>query len=139
MTDPNVPPPPADPVADSATPAAPAAGKKSPLDVLEDILNESKGADGEAGKDPAAAAAELAADAAKAEAEALAKVQADTEQQRLIDEAKLKEQIAGLGTLKDTPAYQARVSQDAEKQADAAQAAAAGQGYDIVQLDHTKV
>lgn len=136
MTDPTT-------VPAAPVPAPKSDAQKSPLDVLEEILNESKGSSGGPAVDPAAAKAaaeaQAAAEAAKAEAEAMAKVQADMERQRLEDQQKLKEQITDLKTIKDTPAYQARVAQDEEKKQEAAATAVAGAGYEIVQLDHTKV
>lgn len=140
MTDPKT--PPAGGAAPTPAPAGAPGAQKSPLDVLEDILNESKGAGG-AGADPAAAKAaaeaQVAADAAKAEAEAMAQVQADMEKQRVEDQQQLQQQISNLSSIKDTPAYQARVAQDEEKKRQDAATASAGEGFDIVQLGHTKV
>lgn len=134
-------------------PAAPAAANsspaptKSPLDILEEILNDpSKKA-----VQPAAAAATGApppnpgepvpAESAlppipqPSEAEILAQQQA----QLIKDQAELITEQANLQTIVDTPAYQARVQQAAATAEESQRQALAGQGFEIKQLDHTKI
>lgn len=118
---------------DSATPA-PTTPQKSPLDLLEDILNESKNAGGAA--DPAAAAAAEAEAIAAQQAEKISQMQA---QNKVADEQAIEQGIAELSSIKDTPAYQARIQQEAATVQAHDQQADAQRGFEIKQLSHKKI
>ncbi len=109
------------------------AGQQNPLDVLEDILNDAKKKSGGGDPDEAKKKAE------EEEAQKLAEVEAAEQQQRAKDAQALKQQIAGLSAIKETPQYQARLEQDAEKQEQQQQDQADGEGFEIRQLGHTKI
>jgi len=136
-TDPFV--PASDPAAASVTDAAPAqsgtgtskSGDKSPLDILEEILQES---DAEAAAEQAQAAQAEAEKAAK-----LAELERQAEEQRARDAAMLHQQLADLKTIEETPENQARVQQNEARQRAADEAKAQAEGFGIFQLGHMKV
>lgn len=119
---------------------------KNPLDVLEELLNESsnsgganvsasgKGGSGD-GKPPEPTEEELAAQLEQKRVE----FEDMEEKHEVIDEQKLTEQREAILGIKDTQAYQARVEQDSEKKQDEKKKVIAGEGFEIDQLDHTKV
>lgn len=120
--------------------------KKTPLEILEEILKESqdgeaaKAADGQASGDPSA---EPLAD--NPEASALPSEDYTEEYKQLLEEQKLRDQqmIASqrqmLVGVADTPENQARVSQIEEAQELKEQQAADQDGYTIQQISHTKI
>lgn len=120
----------------------PAAGQstQSPLDVLEQILNDQKAA----AQMPAVPGSEVGAPQApppttqppQPTAQEVAELEA---QRHLEDQAELQEKISELHQITDTPAYQARVQQDATAQAETTATEASQAGFEIVQLDHTKI
>lgn len=129
-----------------AAPADGGAGQKSPLDVLEELLKESQAKAGAAGQGPGApggmGAMEPAPDPNQPTPEQL-QLQAEMEeklrQQAIIDQQHLEEQRVALGQIKDTPQYKARVQQDQDKVDEQQSKQSAGQGFDIKQLEHTKI
>jgi hypothetical protein len=129
--------------------------QKSPLDILEELLNDTKAKGGAKGKSSAAlpgvnpgvpdgGAADEAAEAA-AKAEEAAKAAEEAERQRIIAQRKLEDeqhliaQRAAMEELKNTPQYQARVQQDQQEEEEHKQHDEAVQGYEIKQLEHKKI
>ncbi len=131
MTDPApITQPPATPL-----PADPAAGGgKSPLDMLEQILKDQKQEGAEAPATPVAAPVVPAEPLISPE-----ELQAQQAAHKAQDEVDLKAKIAELETIKQTPEYQARVEQNAQAQTQAEEAHSGQEGFEIRQLDHTKV
>lgn len=126
--------------------------QQDPLAVLENILNEakeqkgsgqapdlvgaSKSAQSKSNQPSAEELAKLEAEKKqKEEAERQRQAQLEAERLRLIEEQKRKLEQE----LKQTPQYQARVQQEAEKAEEEKQHASAGEGYEIKQLKHTKI
>ena len=133
---------------DSGT--APAAGKKSPLDVLEEILNDAQAKSGQAaagaagGGDSSAAAADPAASSLQgatsaSDDEQLAVIEAHAAEQAVADQAEIQQRLAAIEALKTSPENQARVEQEQTKAAQADEQSASGQGFQIVQLQHDKI
>jgi hypothetical protein len=119
--------------------------QKSPLDILEEILRESKdqGGGGPAGpgQPPEPEGPVVGEDGLTDEERAAqqAEREAEKERQRQEDAAALQQQLQALKTIDQTPQYQARVAQEqAEVAADAAKDAALD-GFEIFQLKHTKI
>jgi hypothetical protein len=123
---------------------------KNPLDVLEELLNQansSKGGANSAGGGPAAATPDEAQKAKEKAEEDLAKeleakrleFEKQQAEQKVDDEQKLKEHREAIIKIKDTDQYKARVQQDSKKLNEDAQKVVASDGYEINQLDHTKV
>lgn len=114
-------------------PVAPA--QKSPLDVLEEILQQK----GQPAAVPSAPQVDPAQQQAELEAAQMAEVHAMEAQKQAQDQAELAARQTELQQAKQTPAYQARVEQQStEKQQSDAQTQAHA-GYEITQLQHTKI
>lgn len=125
MTDPSAPAA-SDPQAAPIQPTAPQGGQsKSPLDVLDQILNDAQ-----------TKATETAAQQEEAEKNKLEEAAA---RQKEEDKQLLEQQIAELQHVKETPEYQARVQQIAEQSQAQAQHAEEMAGSEIRQIEHTKV
>lgn len=116
--------------------------KKSPLDVLEELLNEVGDKNGKPGLDkvdtkPAGPTEE------EIKAQELEQKRIEYEQkkkeQEIIDAQLIQQQQAAMLSLNQTDAQKARDEQDAQKADEAQQKKSAGEGYEIDQLDHTKV
>lgn len=139
QTLPTVPAPPAG-QPPSTDPAQAGAPQKSPLDMLEDILADAQKKDqAKKGETEAAAKAEAEAKAAAEKAAQEAALEAEKLRQQQEDELQLKQKQEELKTIVETPQYQARVDQQqAEEQKHAAEDAA-GAGFQITQLGHTKI
>ena len=133
-------------------------GKQDPLAVLENILNEAKqktpngttkSGKGKVSTSPTQASgqpiakppspeevAELEVEEKRQEDEEKQRqVQLEAERLRLIEEQKQKLE----NELKQTPQYQARVQQETEEKEEQSQHQAAGEGFEIRQLGHTKI
>ncbi len=108
-----------------AVPPADAPAGQSPLDVLDQILNDAQ--------------TKAATQQSAQEEEEKKKLEEAVEQQKQEDQAKLQEQIAELQTVKESPEYQAKVQQDQHAVVQAEEHAQEMEGMDIVQLGHTKV
>lgn len=109
--------------------------KKSTMDILDEILKESEQ---EESSEAAAAAAEEAAKEAEKEAKIAAYEQAVADQ-RAKDAVLIGEQLSELKTIEITPENQARLQQIEEAKAQQAQATVAADGFEILQIDHTKI
>ncbi len=117
-------------------PANPGAPQKSPLDILEDIL----------GKDPNAAGAAVP-DASPAPADAppsqpqptLEEIRALEQEMAVRDQAALAAKQAEMASITESPEYQVRVTQDEAAAEQTATASDALEGFEIKQLDHTKI
>ncbi len=114
----------------------PAAPQKSPLDVLEEILNEAQ-----AKQSATAAENEQSAEAQKAaEEEAkLAEVKAQEAAQVQQDLIATEQQKQAIQAETNSDAYKARVQQETQKKTDEEHHAEETKGYEIIQLGHTKV
>lgn len=120
----------------ASDPAAPP--QKSPLDILEEILQQ-KGGVGEPADAASAAPAAPVVDPAAEEAAKLAEIKALEQQSQAEDQAALAAKQAELASAKQTPAYQARVKQDQATKQQSDSQNAAHEGYQIKQLQHTKI
>lgn len=116
--------------------------QKTPLSVLDDILNESEQEmSDEAAAQAAAAQAAAAAEAAK-QSEQAAKVAAYEQamaEQRAKDQQRIQQQLEELKTIETTPENQARLQQIEESKQQKTQSVLDSEGYDIKQLDHAKI
>jgi len=118
--------------------------KQNPLDILEQLLEDSKKSGGSAGSSSNGAAPidqgptpeELAA---QEKAKQLAEFKVLKEEQDVVDQAALDAQRAKMAELKTTEQYQARVEQEEEKVKKQADVADQHKGYEILQLEHKKV
>lgn len=106
---------------------------KSPLDVLEEILGDAKGAA------QAAQAQNSAQEQEKLELEQQAALEAEREQQRAEDAEKLREQMQALQEIHSMPQEQARSEQNQAVEDKKDSEEAANEGFEIVQLGHTKL
>lgn len=137
---PTVPPVPA-PSTDATTPAAPS---KSPLEILEEMLQASR-TQGPAALDTNAldGGQPAASPAAPAAAEEPQPTQADTQAamdaHAIVDQEQIQQQLAQMQEIKNTPEYQARIAQDSAKATEEASKNAQGDGFQIKQLGHTKL
>ena len=103
--------------------------KKSPLDILEDVLEDAKSAS-------TAKKATLQAEEEEQKKEELA-VQGE---QRKVEEAKLiAEQLVKMKEISQSPAEQARVAQDKAEVDESRDQKSSQAGYEIHQLGHKKV
>jgi hypothetical protein len=117
--------------------------KKNPLDVLEELLSE-KGGGGASGGSVSAPASAKPKEKTESElALELESKRQELEQQQqeqtAVDEEKLAEHREAIIKIKDTQEYKARVQQDSEKKTELDKKASAEDGFEINQLDHTKV
>lgn len=110
-------------------------GDQNPLDVLEEILNDAKNKGQKS--DPNAPTPEQIA--AQKEVEELKKAEALMQERQQEDVQKMVEQIGELDSIKQTPEYQARVEQIEEKKQEEVSQQQAQDGYEIEQLQHTKI
>lgn len=115
--------------------------QKNPLDVLEELLNDAKaGAQAPAGVAPAApdqSATPLAApEPAGPTPEQLAQMEAEREAQ---DQAEAQAKLNEIQSVQSTPEFQARIQQDQAAVQQKAQETTAQDGFEIIQLDHTKI
>jgi hypothetical protein len=115
---------------DAATPA-PAAPKtvapatQSPLDILDQILNDAQA---------------KAEDVAKQkEAEEEAKVKAEQERQRLLDQEKIKQQLTDLQSMAYSPQNKARLEQEATLKTEQQHQSDELDGMQIYQVGHAKI
>ena len=114
---------------------------KNPLDVLEELLNDTPGgakgggSGGDSAKPKEKTEEELAVELEQKRKE----YEQKHKEQKVVDDQKLVEQREAIVGIKDTKEYQARVQQDAEKKSEDEQKAVASDGFEISQLDHTKV
>lgn len=126
-----------DPGAQAGAGAAPG---PSPLDILEQILNESKQGDKGGGATPSDAPAQPAPSPVPVETPPAPQVDPEELARREAEEAaKLEAQRQELATIKDTPQYHAKVEQEEAQKVASQSAAQSGQGYEIVQLSHKKI
>lgn len=98
---------------------------QSPLDVLDQILNEAK----EKADQTVAAKAEAAA----------AEAEAERARQKAEDAQKIAEELAALEGVKQSPQYQAAVEQKHEEEVEKKQHGEKMQGMEIHQLVHDTV
>jgi len=123
------------------TPASgkpPAGDQGNPLDALEQILNEAKSKAGAA--DDKKKKEDEAALVAKQEEEAkLAEYNRIKEEKKIEDAANIRDHIAGLQNIGNTPEEQARMQQVQEKKDAADQKAQDLEESEIHQLGHTKI
>lgn len=103
--------------------------QKSPLDILEDVLEDAKGA----------AQAKKAADTAEEEKKQQAELAALKAQRKIEEEALIEDQLAKMKEITQSPAEKSRLAQeqagvDADKQEKSSH-----EGFEIRQLGHTKV
>lgn len=129
-----------------ATPADPQAPQKSPLDILEELLKDSKkGADGGAGD----ASGSDAASTSSAETPPPATGEMTPEERAALD-AKIAEQAAkdqqvmqqtlqGLESVKTSPQYQAKVEQETKQAEEKQHEDEEHDGHQIRQLGHTTI
>ncbi len=125
----------------TAAPASTPGGKgsgKSPLDVLEEILQENKGA-GDAGgasgpTQDKGAEPEQVVDPAEQ-----ARIEQQIAQRQLLDQEQIQQQLEELRTIADTPQNQARIEQRQQEEEQHHKAALDADGHQIRQLDHTKI
>ena len=126
-------------LSDDSLPAAPSTdapeGKKNPLDVLEELLNQANEATSgkEAAPDPEAEKAKES-ELIRKELEEKAKKQAIVDQQLIEVQRAALEEDRQHGS-----ASQARTQQEDAKQQDRQSKAAASDGFEIDQLGHTKI
>jgi hypothetical protein len=128
---------------------ADATAKKSPLDVLEEILNDAQGKGGGASDgaglaaDPnapaGAAAAATPADQAVADQQALAKIEEQVAQQNAQDQVQMTQHLAQIQEITHSPEYQAVVQQEDAKKQEVVTHQEEHKGFEIIQLGHTKV
>lgn len=123
------------------SPTSNSSQQKSPLDVLEEILNESKqGGEGTPAVPSGPTPEELAAQQQAAEQAALlAQAQTQMEQAKARDEQELKAQLTELQQAYQSPQYHEAVRQKTEKQQSDDQQKSDSAGYDIKQLEHKKI
>jgi hypothetical protein len=110
-------------MADTSTQAAP---QKSPLDILEDILDNA-----EAQKEDQ--------EALKVAQQQEAELKAREEEARQRDLAQLEQERAKMTELEHSPQAQARATQMQTKTEETLQKASDSQGFEIRQLGHTKI
>lgn len=108
-------------------------GGQSPLDALEKILEEAKAKKESSGPSEE----EVAAEQKKLAEEAA--FNAQKEEQKIRDQQELEIKIAELKNVEQTPQYQARVQQHQQEVEEKQQTQADNDGYQIDQLDHTKI
>ena len=127
---------------------------KNPLDVLEELLKQS-----DVGKSASKSGAGSGSNAAGLTDEEIeAKPDEKTEQElaqeleqrrqeyeqkekerKIVDEQKVVEQREAITSIKDSQEYKARVQQDSDKKIEIENKVTASDGFEIDQLDHTKV
>lgn len=123
------------PVSPAPTPA-PSGDDKNPLDVLEGILKDAK-AKGQGGTKPSGPTEEEIA--AQKEAEELAKAQSVMAQKQVEDQQQILEQMDQLQAIKGAPENLAREEQIAEQKQEDDATEQAQDGFNIVQVGHSKI
>jgi hypothetical protein len=108
---------------------------KSPLELLEDILKNNPAAKSSAAAAPATPGQPTELSSADQEM-GIARLE---EERRLIDEQALAVKQAELAHITETPAYQARVQQNAAVEQANSDQVAAQDGFEIIQLGHKKI
>lgn len=106
---------------DQNTPSANASN--SPLDVLDQILNDAQ--------------VKSAKETEEKEAAAAQKLQEDLARQRVEDQAKIQQELQEIQNMKQSPQYQAMVDQKHDVTEEKEEKAKELDGMEIVQLDHT--
>jgi hypothetical protein len=143
---------------DAAAPTTTTPGDKSPLDILEGLLNEAKNKNSGSGDSSTDSGVdtsvldEILGDDEKSEVSSEDQVKLEAQkqaeeaerqkliaQQAIVDQEKLIAQQAAMEEIKSTPQYQARIEQNEEQKNQQAQKDASQSGYEIVQLDHKKI
>lgn len=110
--------------------------KKSPLDVLEDILEDSK----KAGAASNAVAQPANDDSAKQQEEQqLAQMQQQQEQQAEIDQAQIQAQLQKIAGLGNSPQVQAAAQQKQAQEVEQQKHEDFMDGNEIIQLGHKKI
>lgn len=140
----------------SSDPAASAADQKSPLDILEQLLKDSKKDDATApaasnpgasdpggivgsGASEAAPGGDAAAQPAVLTPEQIAELDAKLAAQRELDQQKVEQTLHELDSVKVSPQYQARVQQQEEEAHQKQEEAIEHDGHQIHQIGHTKI
>lgn len=109
-----------------ATAAANPAPKRNPLDILEDILDNAE--------------AQKEENQAKEEQDKVsAELKAKEDEARRLDLARIEEERSKMSAIGSTPQEQARQAQQQEKIEEAQHRQDEQQGYQILQLGHTKI
>ncbi len=121
----SLPPVPTAPQPAAPAPATGAKAQASPLDVLDQILNDAQ-------------SKSVHAEEAKQKAEEQ-KIQEELARQKIEDERKLQEERVRLEAVKQSPQYQAMVDQKVEAVEQKEEKAKELDGIEIVQLDHKVV
>jgi hypothetical protein len=116
---------PVDPAAVLAAGAPSAPGSQSPLDILDQILNDAQAKANNAVEE-------------KAEEDQRAAEEA-RQRQKALDQQKIQEELERLQGIKQTPQYQAMVEQNQEQVSSEQQKKEDMQGYEIAQIGHTKI
>jgi|GEM_PF-3063221 len=124
--------------------AAPNTPTKSPLDILEEILNDPKSKTpiepGTAAASVTSAVPEAATQPPPAVPQLTAEeIAAQQQVQDQADQQALAAETAELKTIVNTPAYQARVQQAAAAQEETQQHVEATKEFEIKQLEHSKI
>lgn len=128
-----------------ADPAAAAANtKKSPLDVLEDILQDAKqgksGPGGQGGgSSNGSGGAQDDTPPEKSQEEILAEIAARGEERRVLEAEEIKGRIAAIEATKQSPQYLATQQQKQQSELEEQQEDAKMDGNQIQQLGHTKI
>lgn len=120
--------------------------QKSPLDILEQLLKDSK--KDEAASDQAASpqtpglaapGGEESAQPAALTPEQIAELDAKLAAQREIDQQKVEQTLSELNSVKTSPQYQARVQQQQQEDQEKQEEAVEHDGHQIRQVSHTKI
>jgi hypothetical protein len=109
--------------------------KKSPLDILEEILDESD----EIEKKEAEIKAKKEAQEEAAKAAEIAAYEAEVARQKQLDQERLSSQLQELKTIEQTPQYQARKEQIEDQKNQDSTNKQNSEGFEINQIDHKKV
>jgi len=128
----------ATPIVSSSNAADPS--QKSSLDLLEQLLNESK-AETQPDQPPAVGLGEATPvrPAAPTQAPSLEQIHQMEAEQEAEDQVALQAKLNELQQIEQTPAYLARVQQEQTAEQQKAATESAQDGFEIVQLDHTKI
>lgn len=111
--------------------------QQDPLAALEELLKDSKGATADPQQEPAPAGAEEVDQAS--EEQKRKEIEALEAQQQQKDAEDLRNQIAGLQEITNTPQEQARLAQKDQQAQQQTEQSAHQEEYKIRQLGHTKV
>ena len=122
-----------------ATPVDPAASKKSPLDVLEEILQDSKGKAQSSTPNDQAAASDDQVAVPVVDPEEEARKAAEIEAQKQADQQAIAIKQQEIENMKQSPQYQAAVEQKEEEVQEQTQQQDFMKGNEIRQLEHKKI